>query len=62
MPQRFYISSSSMNALKLTVVMLVMNVALAYDNAGYCGECLNDNYKLIEGYINFIINIFILPK
>ena len=58
MSKRYYISSSSMNALKLTVFMLVMIVALstivdAYDNGwgngyGYCSEYFHDNYKLIE--------------
>ena len=60
-----------MNALKLTVFMLVMIVALStivdalgyggYDNKSCC-EYFQDNYKLIEEYINSIITMFILAK
>lgn len=61
-----------MNALKLTVFMLVMIVALStivdayggyggYDN-GSCSEYFHDNYKLIEECIHSIITMFILAK
>ena len=71
MQQRYYISSSSMNALKLTVFMLVMIVALStivdayssgYGYNGSCSEYFHDNYKLIEEYIHSIITMFILAK
>ena len=72
MSQRYYISSSSMNALKLTVFMVVMIVALstlteAYGGGwgngnGSCCEYFHDNYKLIEEYIYYIITMFILAK
>ena len=66
MSQRYYISTSSMNALKLTVFMLVMIVALstivdAY-GYGYCCEYFHDNYKLIEEYINSVVTMLILGK
>ena len=65
MPQRYYISSSSMNALKLTVFMLVMIVALStlIDAMPWrpvnsdCCEYFHDNYKLIKEYIHSIISI-----
>ena len=61
-----------MNALKLTVFMLVMIVALSTlteaNNGGWgngngsCCEYFHDNCKLIEENINFIITMFILAK
>ena len=70
MSQRYYISYSSMNALKLTVVMVVMIVALstlteAFSSgwgSGSCCEYFHDNYKLIEEYVNYTITMFILAK
>ena len=49
-----------MNALKLTVFMLVMIVALATltdADFAHCCECLNDNFKLTKEYIHSIIKV-----
>ena len=72
MSQRYYISSSSMNALKLTVFMLVMIVALSTivgafifplpKGNGFCCEYFHVNYILIEEYINSVVTMFILAK
>ena len=72
MSQRYYISSSSMNALKLTVLMVVMIVALSTiidaiffpvpNGKGFCCEYFHVNYKLIEEYIHSVVTMFILAK